>query len=261
LDDIFRCTAQEKTIMRDQRSCIQICFICYVAFFTVACSVQKGTKPDNWAMNNALIGPDSPIEIAAGSSYQARAMYPVPDGPLFPLKASVTWSIEPAIKGIAIDKTGKISVDADVPHGTTATVRGDVENGRRKLSTKIYVFHPAVNPLIGQWHVDTRVACGESLEMRAAAERRLSLRGNNWKFHVSQDFWVGTENNIAAGVQLSGTYELAVKDSKITLTPKWPKKPVSNWSYILKDDSKTLILMPLEPQDDLEPGCGYILSR
>jgi len=39
--------------------------------------------------------------------------------------------------------------------------------------------------------------------MRAAPVPRLSLRGNNWKFHVSQDFWVGMENNIAAGVQNS----------------------------------------------------------
>jgi len=118
-----------------------------------------------------------------------------------------------------------------------------------------------VNPLIGQWHVDTRVACGESLEMRAAPVPRLSLRGNNWKFHVSQEFWVGTENNIAAGIRLSGTYELTLNTSKITLTPKWPKKPVSNWTYIIKDDSKTLILTPSETQDDLEPGCGYILTR
>ena len=54
----------------------------------LACSAQKqGAKQDDWAINNAMIGPDSPIEIRAGSSYQARAMYPVPDGPLFPLKA------------------------------------------------------------------------------------------------------------------------------------------------------------------------------
>src|SRR5947209_20073832 len=128
--------------MGDPRSYIQFCFSCCIAFFTVACAAQKqGTKPDDWLINNAMIGPDSPIEIPAGSSYQARAMYPVPDRPLFPLKARVTWSIEPAVKGIAIDKTGKISVSADVPHGTTAKALGDVENGRRKLSTNIYVFH------------------------------------------------------------------------------------------------------------------------
>ena len=65
-------------------------------------------------MNNAMIGPDSPIEIRVGSSYQARAMYPVPDGPLIPLKAKVAWSIEPAVKGLSIDSAGNISVAPDV---------------------------------------------------------------------------------------------------------------------------------------------------
>lgn len=96
---------------------------------------------------------------------------------------------------------------------------------------------------------------------RAATAGPLSLRSNNWKFHVSQQFWVGKEHNIAAGTRLAGTYEFALKASKIRLTPTWPKKPVSNWSYIFKDGSKTLMLMPLEPQDDLEPECGYILVR
>jgi hypothetical protein len=239
-----------------------LCVIYCIAFSAIVCSAQNpASKPDDWAIRNAMIGPDSSIEIRAGSSYQARAMYPVPDGPLFPLKASVTWSIEPAVKGISIDATGKISVDADVPHGATATVLGAVEKGRRKLSAKIYVFHPDENPLIGAWHVDTHAACGQSLEMRAAAPRPLSLRGNDWKFHVSQQFWVGKEHNIAAGIRLAGAYDLDLKASKIRLTPTWPKKPISNWSYLLKDGGKTLILLPLEPQDDLEPECGYILLR
>jgi len=29
----------------------------------------------------------------------------------------------------------------------------------------------------------------------------------------------------------------------------------------LQEGGKTLILRPLEAQDDLEPGCGYILKR
>jgi hypothetical protein len=69
-------------------------------------------KPDDWAIQNAGIGT---IEIAAGSSRQLQVTYPVPDGPSFPLKASVTWSNERAVKGISIDKTGTLTVDADVP--------------------------------------------------------------------------------------------------------------------------------------------------
>ena len=60
---------------------------------------------------------------------------------------------------------------------------------------------------------------------------------------------------------LTGAYELDLKTAKIKLTPSWPKKPVSNWSFLIKDGGKTLILQPLEHQDDLEAGCGYILKR
>jgi hypothetical protein len=234
------------------------------SFIAVVAGVaqKKAPKPDDWPMQNAMIGPDSPIEIRAGSFYQAQAMYPVPDGPLFPLKANVTWSIESGAKGISIGaNTGMINVEADVPHGTSATVLADIDNGRRKLSAKVYVFRPEENPLIGAWHVDTRVACGEAQEIRSPAVSPLSLRGKDWKFHVSQQFWVGKELNIAAGVRLAGTYELNVKAAKITLAPTWPKKPVSTWNYFLKSDGKALLLMPLEPQEELEPGCGYILLR
>jgi hypothetical protein len=244
--------------MRNHWLRVALCVIYCSASFTTACFAQKA---DDWPIQNALIGPDSTIEIRAGSSYQARAMYPVPDGPLFPLKARVTWSIEPAVKGISIDPTGKVSVDAAVSHGATAIVHADVESGRRKLSAKVYVFRPEENPLIGAWHVDTRVVCGETRETKAAVADPLSLRGNNWKFHVSQQFWVGKEHNIAAGVRLAGSYELNLKAAKIKIAPTWPKKSQSNWAYLLKDGGRTLILQPLEPQDDLEPGCGYILLR
>jgi hypothetical protein len=228
-------------------------------FFPVAFTAQKhASKADDWSIQNASVGP---VEIAAGTSRQVQVMYPAPDGPSFPLKASVTWSIEPAVKGISIDKTGKLTVDADVAHGTTATILADVEKGRRKLSGKVYVFHPNENPLIGEWHVDTRVACGASQEIKAAATSPLSLRGYDWSFHASHEFWVGREHSIAARTMLAGSYKLDVKSAKVELTPTWPQKTGSNWNYLLKDDGKTLILKPLEPQDDLEAGCAYILLR
>lgn len=245
--------------MRNPLAQALLCALFCSVFSAATCSSQKTkSKPDDWAIQNASIGP---IEIAAGSFRQLQAMYPTPDGPSFPLKASVTWSLAQPVKGISVDKTGKLTIDADVPHGATATVLGDVENGRRKLSGKVYVFHPDENPLIGVWHVDTRVACGDSQEIKAATANRLTLRGNDWSFHASQEFWVGKEHSIAARTLLAGSYKHDLKSAKIRLTPTWPKKTPSNWSYILKDGGKTLILLPLEPQDDLEPGCGYILAR
>lgn len=251
--------AGETLTMRDNSVRAKLLFICCVAFSAVAFAAQKAAaKPDDWPLQNASIGP---IEIAAGTSRQVQVMYPTPDGPSFPLKASVTWSIEPAVKGISIDKSGMLKVDADVPHGTIATILAHVEHGRRKLSGKVYVFHPDENPLIGLWHVDTRVACGELQTIKAAPTSQLTLRGYDWSFHASQQFWVGRENSIAARTQLAGSYKLDLKSAKVELTPTWPKRPVSNWNYLFKDGGKTLILQPLELQDDLEAGCGYILSR
>ncbi|HSK44195.1 MAG TPA: hypothetical protein VLA83_09950 [Candidatus Binatia bacterium] len=245
--------------MRDNCLRIQLVFVYCFIFLAVACSAQKpATKPDDWAINNASIGL---VEIAAGTARQMQAMYPTPDGPSFLLKASVAWSMETPVKGISIDKSGMLKVDADVPHGTTATILGDVEKGRRKFSGKVYVFHPDENPLIGTWHVDTRVACGDSQEIKAAAASQRSLRGYNWSFQASQQFWVGRAQSIAARTQLAGSYKLDVKSAKIELTPTWPKKPISNWSYLFKDGGKALILRPLEHQEDLEAGCSYILAH
>jgi len=233
--------------------------VCCSAFLTIACPAQKHpSKGDDWPLQNASIGA---VEIAAGTSRQMQVTYPTPDGPSFPLKASVTWSMERPVKGISIDRSGMLKVDADVAHGTTATILADVEKGRRKLSGKVYVFHPDENPLIGAWHVDTRVACGASQEIKAAATSPLTLRGYDWSFHASQQFWVGREHSIAARLQLAGSYKLDLKSTKLELTSTWPKKTVSNWNCLFKDGSKTLILSPLDPQDDLEAGCGYILSR
>ena len=60
--------------MIDECERIKIFLICCVVILATACSAQKqGARQDDWAMNNAMIGPDSPIEIRAGSFYQARA--------------------------------------------------------------------------------------------------------------------------------------------------------------------------------------------
>ena len=94
--------AGEGQTMKNRWARLAPTLFCCSLLVTAVCPAQK---PNDWAMQNAMIGPNSPIEIRAGSSYNAQAMYPVPDGPLFPLKASVTWSVEPAITGISMDAT------------------------------------------------------------------------------------------------------------------------------------------------------------
>ena len=218
--------------MRNPYARILLCVACCSAFLAIACSAQKhASKADDWPLQNASIGA---VEIAAGTSRQMQVMYPDAGWPVVSAESQRHLVHEPPVKGISIDKTGKLTVDADVPHGTTATILADVEHGRRKLSGKVYVFHPDENPLIGAWHVDTRVACGESQEIKAAAASPLTLRGYNWSFQASQQFWVGRAHSIAARTMLAGSYKLDLKSAKLELTPTWPKKPVSNWSYLLR---------------------------
>src|ERR1041385_7201505 len=186
-------------MMKNVCARIMLCVVSCGAFLAIACSAQKpASKADEWALQNAGIGS---VEIAAGTSRQLQVTYPVPDGPEFPLKASVTWSMQQPVKGVSIDKTGKLTVDADVPHGTTATILADVEHGKRKLSGKVYVFHPDENPLIGQWRVDTHVTCRESQEIETTAASPFTLRGYDWTFHAGRLFWVGREHSIAARMQ------------------------------------------------------------
>jgi hypothetical protein len=225
-----------------------------------ACAAQK---PNDWAFQNAMIGPDSPIEMKAGSTYQAQVVYPVPDGPLYPLKAKVAWRIEPAVNGIAIDSgSGKITVQAGVAHGTTALVHADVENGRRKLKTMLYVFRPETNPLIGSWSVDPKVACGEKQELNSPETTQKAIAGLDWKFHVDEQFWIGREQSIAARIQLDGKYKYDQKTRLLTLMPEWPKdKKNSVWAVSLQEDGMKLLLRPMQPEYGSETGCSYVLHR
>jgi hypothetical protein len=220
------------------------------------CAVSIAQKKDDWAINNAMIGPDSPIEMRAGSTYQAQAVYPVPDGPLYPLKAKVSWKIEPAVTGISIDpNSGKIIVQADVAHGTTATIAANVDNGRRKLTAKLYVFRPEMNPLIGSWSIESQSACGETEGLKALAPNR-GVVGLGWKFHVDEQFWIGRERGIAAGILLSGRYQFNVKTREMTLIPEWPKgKKSSSWTWSFEENGAKLLLRTETG------GCTYVLRR
>jgi hypothetical protein len=231
---------------------------CFVVIVAMSCCAQK---KDEWALNNAQIGPDQPIEIAVGSSFVAQVMYPVPDGPLFPLKAAVVWSIAPVVQGITIDTAGKITVAANVKHGTTATVHANFAGGKRLLETKIYAFRLEENPLVGRWKIDSNIACGEANELKPAS-KPTALPGPTWIFHVKPEFFVGREYGIAAGIRMAGTYELDSKAGKLKLITQWPKnKPETNWELVLADANKTLYLHPVETNEELPFGCSYVLRR
>jgi hypothetical protein len=237
-------------------------FACVVPVIVVAaaCLAQKLSR---WEIQNAQIGPDSPIEVRAGSSYQAQAMYPVADGPLLPLHADVTWSIAPAVKGISIGaKSGKISVDASVPHGATTTVSANVSQIPRKLEAKLFVYRAEENPLVSHWHIDEKVACGKTGEMKVRETRGTFARAIEWTFQVDRQFWISKGMGIGGGSVMYGSYEYDLSKRQIKLLPKWPQgKAASSWNYLLANDGKKLLLQPLDPENEIAPGCSLVLHQ
>ncbi|HEX7285208.1 MAG TPA: hypothetical protein VF532_03455 [Candidatus Angelobacter sp.] len=217
-------------------------------------------KLDRWVLDNAHIGPDSPLEIPAGSTYNARVEYPNPDGPTMQLPATIVWSIAPAVKGINIDRdSGKITVDAGVPSGTTAIVHANVNNGVRKLTAKVFVYSATENPLVGHWTVTSALGCGENQQsLPSEVAGRLT---RHWSFYADRKVWIGQPSGIAAGVKLSGTYEFDQRTHTLTLTPTWPKgKAAEKWKLELMSREEIKVASG-QPQDDKGQVCGYVLSR
>lgn len=228
-----------------------------LVFGAEGCDAQKTSS---WAMDNAHIGPDSPIEIPIGGSYQASVASPTPDGPLIPLKATVVWSITPEVKGIAIDPaTGKITVAKDVPAGTTATVHANVANGTKKLTAKVVVFNPADIPLMGAWKVQSVVACDEG--QKVVLPHSSAHLGDHWGFRVDKTVWVGVPYGIAATTRWTGTYEHDVASGRIKFARKWiGGSTTEDWKVEMVSDREVrlTILQPPTPADNV---CAYVLTR
>ena len=230
------------------------------ALFIASLALCQPQKTGRWDIDNAQIGPDSPIEIPIGGSYQARVAYPTPDGPLIPLKATVVWSITPEVKSIAIDPaTGKITVAKDVAAGATATVHANVANGTKKLTAKVVVFNPAGIPLMGGWRVQSVVACDQG--QKVVLPHSSAHLGDHWGFRVDKTVWVGVPLGIAATTRWRGTYEHDVASGRIKFARKWiGGSATEEWKVEMLSDgeARLTIVQPPAPADNV---CAYVLTR
>jgi len=236
-----------------------------VCLLALALSFAGGTvcaaqKIDPWVMDNAHIGPSSPIEIPIGGTYQASVGYPVPDGPVMPLKAKIVWTIFPAVKGIAVDAgTGMITVASDVAGGLTATLHARVANGTKKLTAKIVVFNPVEMPLLGDWKVQQVVLCDEA--NKVAQPHGSPHLGDHWGFRVNKGTSVGVPYGIAATTRWWGTYEHDVASGKIKFARKWINgADTQEWKVEKVNDQEVrlTITQPAAPADNV---CSYVLVK
>jgi hypothetical protein len=123
-----------------------------------------------------------------------------------PVDTCTVYSVTPA-DGASIDPdTGVLTLDADVPSGSVYEVSADVENGRRVVSIEVHVYTDEVNPLVGQWHEESQIACegGEDitpeepiLEMIFRADGTFSVTW--YPFEVYEDYWGTYTYDLAAG--------------------------------------------------------------
>lgn len=83
---------------------------------------------------------------------------------LEPVDACITWAVEPG-EGAVISPDGELIIDPSTSSGAVFRVTADVEDGRQQVSADVYVYDPAVNPLVGTWHEKAQMACGSQAEV------------------------------------------------------------------------------------------------
>lgn len=176
-----------------------------------------------------------------------------------PVDACVTWSVEPG-EAATISSDGELSIDSSTPHGTVLTVTADVENGRRLVSTAVYVYDLAQNPLVGIWHEAAQLDCGNGQEvvpnqpieeLKFFADGRVSV---TWMpFEVYVDYW--------------GTYTFAGDGSiELTITSgNYVPDDLDGTGRYAIDENGQLLLQDLWLGSPLDGGdvahCGHRFVR
>jgi hypothetical protein len=85
-----------------------------------------------------------------------------------PVAADATWSVTPT-DGARIDPaTGILNIDATTSSGSIFTVRAEVEGGRHVVETRVKIFTPESNPLIGYWREQAQLTCDSGAEVAPA---------------------------------------------------------------------------------------------
>jgi hypothetical protein len=170
--------------------------------------------PDEETLNRLVLSMEPVVEMRPGGTRQFSLG--VVDCCYYfrEVTACATWLVDPA-EGASIDpNSGVLAIDAATPSGSVFTVSADVENGRRIVSTDVYVFTPQDNPLVGIWREEAQFACDteeEGIPEQRIGELRFRADGSfsvTWMpFEVYHDYWGTYQYDLT-----QGTLALAVTE-------------------------------------------------
>jgi hypothetical protein len=173
-----------------------------------------------------------------------------------PVAANAIWSVTPT-EGARIDPaTGILSIDAATASGSVFTVRAEIESGRHVVETRVKIFTPETNPLIGYWREVAQLACDTGAEVapaKAIAELIFDPDGSfavTWvPFESYKDYW-GTY-----------TFDLSQGTLELTITGGNTVPPDVDGEGRFMVDATGLVLSDLwlgTPSLELgPPNCGH----
>ena len=183
--------------------------ILLLLLFSVGCAqvrepVNQAQKPveqaqqtlDDATLKELRLAPSENLQLQPGDTYQFNLTVVECCYVAKTVKAAATWSIAPS-GGAHIDsRTGLLTVDKSTPNDSVFTVTADVENGRRILSIKVYVYTPKDNPLVGIWKEKSQIKCRSNETLTSTAPiQELEFGADNtfsvtWTpFEKYQDYW------------------------------------------------------------------------
>ncbi len=122
-----------------------------------------------------------------------------------PACADVSWSLDQGAPAAIDPDTGEVTIDSDAADDAVIVATANVENGRKLVAVRIYVYTDETDPLFGIWTEDVQFACDDGAELQPSSPiGELDFRADGgvnvtWTpFETYVDYWSDFELDLEA---------------------------------------------------------------
>ena len=151
------------------------------------------------------LGATRAFTIANGYAFWTGTLQPLPlDNP----PSTIQWSVTPAGKGVTVNASGQMSVASNATPGMY-TLRAVIPE--KTMTREVRVYDLRRNPVVGTWHEDAQISCGDSRESQP------SNRMGELIFWARGSF-TATWRPFETRIDYSGTYKYTEGSGAINLT-------------------------------------------